>query len=281
MKSVYFLGFSTACAALIFSGCAASSQSQCEEQLLAAQKRLTKPSIAQEQLEQKTAQFAAQISANLKEQKSGFAEFENFLRWMSGSLTGYEKALHTSAQIAAVTKFLPIPYAGQASGFAKFAANFTLQLSNAGGALQKMQDAAQKYQKLLGEYEANPTSANLSNCIKFADETLVPTIHDTAEKLEKIGQMSASMLGFLGAIDGYLQNADEMLGRAKSLLGGDVTADRAQMQQKSGLLRSKLDIFDKRCKALQELAKKESQLAKNAQFLIQLSSQLSPTMAAK
>ena len=89
------------------------------------------PVITPEKLRQKKIQRLKEIAADVKLQRQATGDFQGFVTWMSTNLAGYNKYILAGSYAALIARVLPIPYAGQASIFTKFVAQFTIALNNA------------------------------------------------------------------------------------------------------------------------------------------------------
>ena len=105
---------------------------QQQSQLIARIKELeTRRCVSEERLLQKKVHQLKEIGTDVKLQRQSMEDFQRFVSWMNLNLAGYTKYIKAGSYAALVGRMLPIPYAGQASIFTKFAAQFTIALNNA------------------------------------------------------------------------------------------------------------------------------------------------------
>ncbi|NTU59461.1 MAG: hypothetical protein HGA98_00200 [Deltaproteobacteria bacterium] len=198
------------------------------------------------------------VARDIKAQRQTMADFEGYIRWMSGSLSAYSRYVEAGSAAAAFARYLPIPYAGQAAGFAKFVAHFALALNAASNSVEKYLKTSQQF---VGAVEAvhptQPPGARwLADIGRYADEQVLRDMGDVQGKLTTTSQLSGSILAFLEGMNQYLSSGDEYWNKTKQV----VTRKDVDPKEKSFLtenvatLKTQAAWFDGRLRLFDESA---------------------------
>jgi hypothetical protein len=204
------------------------------------------------------------IGQDVRAQRQTMADFEGYVRWMSGSLSSYSKYVEAGSAAASLAKYLPIPYAGQAGMFAKFVGHFALSLNATSNAITKYLATSQQFVARVNAIDASKplNEKEIAELGRFADERLLAETADVSAKLATISDLSASTLAFLEAMNQYLGSADEYWSKTKQF----VTRKEADPSEKSYLTEATRSLkvqaagFNAKLRFFDDVAKKEAPL---------------------
>ena len=223
------------------------------------------PIISRDELARRNLVRLQGIAADVKGQRQSMADFEVYIKWMTGSLSSYSKYIEAGSAAASFARFLPVPYAGQAGLFAKFVSHFALSLNAASNSIDKYLKTSQQFVTRVEALDtAAPNGAEITALNRFADEQLMRDLSETRARLVTTSELSASTLSFLEGMNHYMGSTDEYWNKTKSLL----TRKDVDKKEKSFLteniqsLKSKAASFNARLKLLEDTAAKEAPLIK-------------------
>lgn len=223
--------------------------------------------ITGESLAQKNLQRLREIAKDTKSQRQSMADFEVYVKWMANNLSGYSKYMAAGSVAAGFAKVLPIPYAGQAGLFTKFASQFALSLNAASVSITKYLTTSQQFISRVDAMDASKPakSGEVSELARFADEQLLKDMNDVQLKLTSTGELSTSALSFLESLNHYIGSTDAYWNKTKSLLkGSEVDKKEKSFISESILgLRNKAGSFNAKLKLFNEAARKDAPLIKS------------------
>jgi hypothetical protein len=223
-------------------------------------------SIPLERLRHKKAQRLKEIAADVKLQRQSTSEFEGFVKWMSANLAGYNRYIQAGSYAAVVAKMLPIPYAGQASIFTKFIAQFTIALNSASVSLTHYLNSSQKF---IAMTDAIDTANNLDEKLlaesaQYADQQLLKDMNDAQTKLAMLSDLSAGALSFLQSLNHYVSGTDEYWNKMKGVFKKDIDQkEKSFISESTNGLKNQADRFNGRLRIFDELGKKEAASVKS------------------
>lgn len=206
-----------------------------------------------------------EVAADIRLQRQGMADFEGYVKWMSGNVAGYSKYLSAGSVAAGFAKVLPIPYAGQASVFTKFVSNAAISLSAASLSINKYLATSQLFlartDALDPNKEVNPLV--VSELVRFADQELLKGMIEVQERLVSTSELTTSSLSFLESLNHYVGSTDEYWLKTKSLLkSGDDKKEKSFLSESTTSLRNKAQVFNGKFKLFDETVKKDAPLIK-------------------
>jgi hypothetical protein len=217
--------------------------------------------IPVERLRQKKAIRLKEIAADVKIQRQSTSDFEGFVKWMSANLAGYNRYIQAGSYAAVVAKMLPIPYAGQASIFTKFVAQFTVALNAASVSITNYLNSSQKFIAMAEAIDpAKPLDEKaISETAHFADQKLLKDMADAQLKLATVSDLSSGALSFLQSVNHYVSGTDEYWNKAKGIFRKDVDPkEKSFISENTNSLKIQADRFNNRLKVFEELGKKET-----------------------
>lgn len=217
--------------------------------------------IPLERLQQKKAQRLKEIAADVRLQRQATSDFEGFVKWMSANLAGYSRYIQAGSYAAVIGKMLPIPYAGQASVFAKFVAQFTVALNAASVAITNYLNSSQKFIIMTDAIDPArpPNDKAIAETAGFADQRLLKDMNDAQLKLGAIADLSSGALSFLENLNHYVSGTDEYWNKAKGLFKKDIDPrDKSFISESTNSLRTQAERFNSRLKSFEELGRKEN-----------------------
>jgi len=217
--------------------------------------------IPVEHLQQKKVQRLKEIAANVKQQRQATSDFEGFVKWMSTNLAGYNRYIQAGSYAAVIGRMLPIPYAGQASIFTKFVAQFTVALNAASVSISNYLNSSQKFLVMTDSISAakTPDEKVLAEAVLFADRHLLKDMNDAQTKLAAVSDLSSGALSFLESLNHYVSGTDEYWNKAKGLFKKDIDPkEKSFISESTTGLRNQADRFNSKLKNFEELGRKET-----------------------
>jgi hypothetical protein len=216
--------------------------------------------ISAERLGQKKAQRLKEIAADVRTQRLATVDFEGFVKWMSANLAGYNRYIQAGSYAAVIGRMMPIPYAGQASVFAKFVAQFTVALNAASVSLTNYLNSSQRFLVLTDAIDpAKPDNKTLAEASLFADQKLLKDMNDAQLKLAMVSELSSGALSFLESLNHYACSTDEYWNKVKGLVKKDMDPkEKSFLSESTGSLKTKADLFNRKLKTFEEMTRKET-----------------------
>ena len=235
---------------------------QDNEQLTAKLRQFeTVRTIPVEHLRHKKALRLKEIAADVKVQRQSTSDFEVFVKWMSANLAGYNRYIQAGSYVAVIARMLPVPYAGQASIFAKFVAQFTVALNEASVSISNYLTSSQKFIVMADAIDPNrPLDEKaLSEAALFADQKLLKDMNDAQLKLATVSDLSSGALSFLESLNHYISGSDEYWNRVKGAFKKDIDPkEKSYISESTGNLKTQAARFNAKLKTFGELGKKET-----------------------
>lgn len=233
--------------------------------------------ISEEQLLQKKAQHLKGIAADTKHQRQSMEAFQGFVSWMDLNLASYNKYIKAGSYAAVVGRMLPIPYAGQASLFTKFASQFTVALNNASAAMNAYLTSSQKFVAMAEAIDpSKPIDQKKVNEVSsFADKSLLKDMNDAQVKLATVSDLSSGALSFLESLNHYMSGTDEYWNKAKGMFKKDVDPkEKSFISESTNSLKNKATAFNSRLSSFDELTRKQTARVKTLALYDELISEL-------
>ncbi len=238
----------------------------------------TRRCISETRLVQKQILLLKDIAADTKLQRQPIEEFQGFVSWMNQNLAGYNKYIKAGSYAAVVGRMLPVPYAGQAAVFTKFAAQFTIALNNASVAMNAYLKSSQKFISLADSLDpALPDNHKVTvEAATFADTVLLKDMNSTHDTLNTVAELSAGALSFLETVNHYVSGTDEYWNKAKGLLHKDVDQkEKSYISESINSLKNKAVTFNNKLTAFEALTRKQAARVKSLAVYDELIAELS------
>jgi len=217
--------------------------------------------IPVERLRRKKALRLKEIAAEVRSQRQSTCDFEGFVKWMSANLAGYNRYIQAGSYAAVVARMLPIPYAGQASIFTKFVAQFTMALNAASVSITSYLDSSQKFIAMTDVIDPQKTQDEkaVSEAAQFADHKLLKDMNDAQLKLATVSDLSSGALSFLESLNHYVSGTDEYWNRMKGVFKKDIDPkEKSYISESTNNLKTQAGRFNSRLKVFEELGNKET-----------------------
>jgi hypothetical protein len=224
------------------------------------------PVITPERLRQKKIQRLKEIAAEVRQQRQATGDFQGFVTWMSTNLAGYNKYILAGSYVAVAARVLPIPYAGQASIFTKFVAQFTVALNNASLAINTYLNSSQKFISMVDAIDParQIDQKAVFEASNYADNHLLKNMNDAQVKLATVADLSSGALSFLDALDHYMSSSDEYWNKAKGLFRKEVDPkEKSFVSESSSSLKSQAAKFNLKLKNFEEIGHKQAMKVKS------------------
>jgi hypothetical protein len=217
--------------------------------------------ITEEHLLRKKVLLLKDIAADTRLQSQTMEHFQGFVSWMNGNLAGYTKYIKAGSYAAVVGRMLPIPYAGQASIFTKFTAQFTIALNSASVAINSYLATSQKFVLMLDAIDpAKPIDKKIAaEASAFADTSLLKDMNDTQIRLATVADLSSGALSFFESLNHYISGTDEYWNKAKGLFRNDVDPkEKSFISESANSLKNKAASFNGKLSNFAELTKRQN-----------------------
>ncbi|QWV95330.1 hypothetical protein KP004_09220 [Geomonas oryzisoli] len=246
-------------------------------------KSLESCSISSTDLAARNSKKLKEITADVRSQRQAMAEFESYVKWMSGHVASYSKYIQASSVAARFVKFFPIPYAGQASLFTKFVSDSAVSLAAASVSINKYLGTSQQFLSRADALDPNKPTYNqdVSDLVRFADHDLLKGMTEVQDRLTTTSQLSASSLSFLESVNHYVGSGDEALTKAKSFLKSDDKAEKSFLAESTASLKNKAQVFNGKLQLFDATVKKTSPQIKALVAYDDLARSLDPKFAKK
>ena len=218
-------------------------------------------SVSLQQLHRKKVQRLKDIAVDVKLQRQSTSDFQGFVKWMSANLAGYNRYIQAGSYAAVIARMLPIPYAGQASIFTKFVAQFTAALNAASVSINNYLVSSQKFIAMADAIDParDPDDKAIAEAAGYADQKLLKDMNDAQSKLATLSDLSAGALSFLESLNHYISGTDEYWNKAKGLFKKDVDPkEKSFISESMNNLKTQAGRFNGKLKAFEELGKKET-----------------------
>ena len=236
---------------------------QQENEFLAQKNRQLESSkvIPVEYLRHKRVLRLKEIVADVKVQRKSTSDFEGFVKWMSSNLAGYNRYIQAGSYAAVIARVLPIPYAGQASVFTKFVAQFTVALNAASVSITNYLNSSQKFIAMAEAIDpAKPLDEKaVSETAHFAEQKLLKDMADAQLKLASVSDLSSGALSFLESLNHYISGTDEYWNKARGVFRKDIDPkEKSFISESTNSLKTQANRFNGKLNVFEELGKKET-----------------------
>jgi hypothetical protein len=172
---------------------------------------------------------------------------------------------------------LPVPYAGQASIFTKFIAQFTVALNNASVSVANYLNSSQHFISLVDAIDpAKPLDERaITEASHYADQKMLKDMNDAQAKLAMVADLSSGALSFLESVNHYASGTDEYWNKVKGLVKKDIDPrEKSFLSESASNLKTQADRFNGKLKSFEELTKKEAANVKSLALFDELSAEL-------
>ena len=233
--------------------------------------------ISLEHLRRKKVQRLKEIAADVKTQRQATSDFEGFVTWMSTNLAGYNRYIQAGSYAAVVARMLPIPYAGQASIFTKFIAQFTVALNNASVSVTNYLNSSQRFISLVDAIDpAKPLDERaITETSLYADQKLLRNMNDAQAKLAMVAELSSGAISFLESVNHYVSGTDEYWNKVKGLVKKDIDPkEKSFLSESTSNLKTQANRFNGKLRSFEEITKKEAASVKSLALFDELSKEL-------
>lgn len=233
--------------------------------------------IPEERLFQKKVQQLKAIAADAKLQRQPMEFFQGFVSWMSLTLTGYTTYIKAGSYAAVIARMLPIPYAGQASVFTKFASQFTIALNSASVAINSYLMTSQRFIVMVDTIDPSRPidQKSVTEASTFADTSLLKDMNDAQMKLSTVSDLSSGALSFLESLNHYMSGTDEYWNKAKGLFRKDVDPkEKSFVSENTNNLKNKAAAFSGKLNTFEELTRRQNARVKSLAVYDELLSEL-------
>lgn len=217
--------------------------------------------IPEELLLQKKMKQLREIAADVTQQRKSMEDFQGFVSWMNLNLASYTKYIKAGSYASVVARMLPIPYAGQASIFTKFAAQFTIALNSASVAINSYLLSSQKFIVMVNAIDPSQPidQKRVTETSVYADSVLLKDMGDAQIKLATVSNLSSGALSFLETLNHYMSGTDEYWNKAKGLFRKDVDPkEKSFISESTNSLKNKAATYNDKLNSFEECTKTQN-----------------------
>ena len=234
--------------------------------------------ITSARLRQKKAERLKTVAAGIRAQRQGMGEFEGFVTWMSTNLAGYNKYIQAGSYAAVVGKMLPIPYAGQASVFTKFIAQFTVSLNDSSTSINRYLASSKRFLTLADAIDPKqPDEARMAEAALLVEREVLRDMLDVQQKLGSLSELSNGALSFLQTLSHYVSGSDEYWNRVKGLVKKDLDPkEKSFISESTSSLKNQADRFNSRLSGFGETTRREGAAIKSLALYDELLAEPAP-----
>jgi hypothetical protein len=239
-------------------------------------------SISPDSLKYKKAQKLKEISSDIKAQRRTTNDFEGFFKWMSDNLAGYNQYIQAGSYAAVFARMLPIPYAGQASIFTKFLAQFTVSLNEASVSVTNYMNSSWKFIVMADAIDLTKEidENKVAEAASFADQQMLKDMNHAKNKLAAVSSLSSGALSFLESVNSYVSSTDEYWNKAKGLFKKNVDPkERSYLSESISNLKGQADLFNSRLMQFEQLGDQETTAVKSLAVYDELAALAQPIAA--
>lgn len=241
------------------------------------------PTLSREELLKRNASLLRELAASVREQRRTMTDFEGFVKWMTGNLSGYAKYVEAGSVAAGFARLLPVPYAGQASVITKFVSQGLVSLNATSLSINRYLDTSRQFLAKVDAIDMakGPDRTSVSVAVGFADAELLRDMTDVEAKLTATAEISSSALAFLETVNSYAGSTDAYLTKTKALLSRK-EADKGEKSYLSASiegLRNRAASFNGRFRSFAETTRKEFPVVKSLVAYDELVHELDERMA--
>jgi hypothetical protein len=159
-----------------------------------------------------------ELTATLRSEEKSLSSLLLAVSATQSIVGDYSTLLTQSAQISSVTRFLPIPYAGEVSNSTKLIASSLATLNSATRDIDSYNKALKAYLDTVDQYSLNPTLEGLF-ALQEKGNTLLVKAHEMEVSLMKISHLLTTFSTLTHSIGSLLEKQQNLANDAKSLFG--------------------------------------------------------------
>lgn len=224
-----------------------------------------------------------QVMDDIKAQRALIADFERYAAWMNSNLAAYNRYIQAGSAAAAITRFLPIPYAGQAAVFSKFVAQFSQTLGAASKSLDTYLQISQQVLTLAARLDpATPDPKSLADVHTLADVDLLKATSEANQQLKNVADLSSGAQAFLVGLSNYLATGDEYLHKVKGVFKKEAAQqEKSFLTESIGNLKTQTELFNSRLKNFEILGGRISTAVKSLSVYDELAAETATASADK
>jgi hypothetical protein len=201
---------------------------------------------------------------------------------MSDNLAGYNQYIQAGSYAAVFARMLPIPYAGQASIFTKFLAQFTVSLNEASVSVTNYMNSSWKFIVMADAIDLTKEidENKVAEAASFADQQMLKDMNHAKNKLAAVSSLSSGALSFLESVNSYVSSTDEYWNKAKGLFKKNVDPkERSYLSESISNLKGQADLFNSRLKQFEQLGDQETTAVKSLAVYDELAALAQPIAA--
>lgn len=224
-----------------------------------------------------------QVMDDIKAQRALIADFEHYAAWMNSNLAAYNRYIQAGSAAAAITRFLPIPYAGQAAVFSKFVAQFSQTLGTASKSLDNYLQISQQVLTQAARLDpAHPDSKSLADVHALADANLLKSMYEANQQLKNVADLSSGAQAFLVGLSNYLATGDEYLHKVKGVFKKEAAQhEKSFLTENISNLKTQTELFNSRLKNFEILGGRISTTVKSLSVYDELAAETATASADK
>lgn len=207
-----------------------------------------------QQLNQYSYEHLSKVAALMRQDSKKIDEFSGFITAIKGSVNDYAQIIRSSVYLTNVVRYLPIPYAGEASSITKVVSNTLLNLNGAAVSLDRYQKSSAAFLENFDKLDPRSvTSAQLVKLSVYADTVVINDAETLQDSLQGISSSASTLAASTQSISNAINTGGDYLNQAKSFVG--IKANEEEKVKASGTsFHAKLSLLSQKISALENSA---------------------------
>jgi len=208
------------------------------------------------QLNQYSYDHLSKVAVLMRQDAEKIDQFSGFIGTIKGTVNDYTKIIQSSVYLTNVVRYLPIPYAGEASSITKIVSNTLLNLNGAAVSLERYQKSSTAFLDSFDKLDRNTvTSIQLVKLASYADTVVLNDAETLQHSLQGISSSASTLAATTQSISNAISTGGDYLNQAKSFVGLKPSANEEEKIKASGTsFQSKLTLLSQKICTLENSA---------------------------
>jgi len=229
-----------------------------------------------QQLNQYSYEHLSKVAMLMRQDAKKIDEFSGYISAIKGSVNDYAQIIRSSVYLTNVVRYLPIPYAGEASSITKVVSNTLLNLNGAAVSLDRYQKSSTVFLESFDRLDRNTaTSTQLAKLASYADTVVINDAEALQDSLQGISSSASTLAATTQSISNAISTGGDYLNQAKSFVGMKASANEEEKLKASGTsFHAKLALLSQKICALENSAQTHRGNVLKARTYAELAQQL-------
>lgn len=229
-----------------------------------------------QQLNQYSYEHLFKVAHLMRQDAKKIDEFSGFITAIKGSVNEYAQIIRSSVYLTNVVRYLPIPYAGEASSITKVVSNTLLNLNGAAVSLDRYQKSSNAFLDSFDKLDPHSaTPAQLAKLAAYADTVVMNDAEALQNSLQGISSSASTLAATTQSISNAISTGGDYLNQAKSFVGIKPSANEEEKVRASGTsFHTKLTLLSQKISTLENSAQTHRTNILKARSYAELAQQL-------